>query len=76
MYICTDIAWTLNLFIYNNRDVAEWLRRCTYKLVSLPYDGSNPTMNKIFLCVKFTCSVFRAADWLRSNEINHDIRPR
>ena len=54
---------TFNFFIHNNRDVAERLRRQTYKLVSLPFEGSNPTMNKIFcnVHVMFTCSVFLAA---------------
>ena len=45
-----------NFSIHNNRDVAERLRRWIHKIVSLPCEGSNPTMNKIFF-VMFTCSV-------------------
>ena len=48
-----------NSFIHNNRDVAVWLRLWTCNLEAVPCEGSNPTMNKIF--VMFTCSVFLAA---------------
>ena len=53
IYILTDIRWEFNFFVHNNRIVAERLRWWTYKLVSLPYEGSNPTIKKI----RFFCNV-------------------
>ena len=39
---------TSNFFIHNNGELVERLRLWTCKLVSLPCEGSNLTLNNIF----------------------------
>ena len=41
IYILTGNAWTFNFFIHNNRDM-------TFQVDTVPYEGSNRTVDKNF----------------------------